>query len=172
MKINKLFTLILLCLLSLKPFAQRNNIWITYGHPKFLYTPGVEANYFLNKYIGIQLGVSTYLLDYNKNQIVNITNNAKFNFYDVNIGACTMLLNKKHKLGATLGIKVHYAPEFDVLHYYEAKGYNIYFDSSELRPSYGADLGLFYCYKRITGIIKFDTSRNKFRVGIGYSFKK
>lgn len=171
MKINKLLATCLICLFSSMLFAQKSNVWLTYGQSKFLYSPGAEFNIFINQHIGFQVGVSTYFQAYDENKIVNSSDANSFNFHNANIGLCSHILNKgEHKFGTTIGCKMYYGPEFKILHYYTNGGYNIYFDSSELRPDYGIDMGLFYSYKKITGLLKFDTARKKIRLGIGYSF--
>jgi hypothetical protein len=164
--------LILIFFLSLNNVSsQKSNIWLSYGQSVFMYSPGIEANLFFNKYIGLQLGVNTYFQTYDRKKIVNVSDDYSFNFYNANINICAYILVKsKHKIGVTTGFKTYYGPEYEVLHYYNHGGYNIYFDSSELRPSYGIDLGLFYLFKRASAILKYDTARNKFRIGIGYSF--
>lgn len=157
---------------SATTFSQKNNVWTTYGQSKFIYSPGLEFNHFFTKHIGIQFGVSMYFQDNEPYRIVNVSDSYSYNFfYNANIGLCTNIINKpKHKLGLTSGFKIYYGPEFDILHYYNAGKYYIYFDSSELRPSYGVDFGVFYSYKKITGLVKFDTARKKIRFGIGYTF--
>ena len=158
-------------IISSTAFSQQKNIWLTYGQSIFLYSPGVEFNSFVNKRIGFQLGINTYILDYNPKKIINISDYNTFNFYNANIGLCSNILNnKKYKLGVVLGFKAYYGPEFKPIHYY--KDEYIYFDSSELRPTYGVDFGFFYTYKRITGLLKFDTARKKLRVGFGFTFNK
>ena len=56
------------------------------------------------------------------------------------------------------------------MYYYKDGGYNIYYDSFNLEPEYGIDLGIFYVTKKVSTIIKFDTARNSIRIGIGYFF--
>ncbi|MCV6630708.1 MAG: hypothetical protein OIF50_12725 [Flavobacteriaceae bacterium] len=173
---NRLFNTILVCALISVSFnlkAQKANLWMTHGYSKFLQAPGVEANYFFGKHIGVQLGVSAYLQDYNPNQIANTTDDSSINFYNANIGLSHYLLRKpSHALGITAGFKIYYGPNYKPLYFYEEGGYTIYFDNSGLRPSYGADMGIFYNFKRISFLIKFDTAREMFRFGIGYVFIK
>lgn len=168
---NKMFLTGLISLFSCLGFSQKNNLWLTYGQSKFLYSPGLEFNYFLKKKIGIQVGICTYFQDYDENKIVNYKDFNSFNFHNANLGLCTNVLTKKeHRFGVELGFKVYYGAEFEILNYYKKGGYNIYYDSSELRPAYGIDLGLFYSFKKVTGLLKFDSARQKMRIGIGYLF--
>jgi hypothetical protein len=172
MKPIKLLFITFFCLFTVNSYCQKSNIWITYGQSKFVYSPGIEANYSFNRYIGIQAGVNGYFQIYDTKQIVNITENILFDFYNTNLGLCTHIIYKeKHKLGLTAGLKGYYGPEYDVLHYYKDGGYNIYYDSWDLEFSYGVDIGIFYTYKRFSTILKFDTARNKLRLGIGYALK-
>jgi hypothetical protein len=160
-------------IISNTAFSQQKNIWLTYGQSTFLYSPGIEFNSFINDRIGYQLGINTYILDYNPNQIVNTTDKNKFNFYNANIGLCGNILNKnKFRLGVTLGLKIYYGPEFKTLHYFKDEDYYIYFDSSGFRPKYGVDFGFFYSYRKITALLKYDTARRKLRFGLGYIFGK
>lgn len=171
--IKILFIIYLLGVCSNVAFAQKTNAWLTYGQSKFMYSPGIEVNHFINKHIGIQIGVNTYFQYFDPQRVTNITDDYTFNFYNTNLGVCAYILQKEnHHLGVTAGFKIYYGPEYETLHYYEAGGYYIYFDSSGLNPAYGADFGIFYTFKKITGIIKFDTARNKIRVGLGYSFHR
>ncbi len=171
MKINKLLATCLICLLSSMIYSQQYNVWLTYGQSKFLYLPGAEFNFFINKHIGFQAGFSTNIKCYDENKVVNDSETYPFNLHNGNIGICGNILRRgNHKIGATIGLKAYYGPDFEILHYYKKGGYNIYFDSSELRLDLGVDLGFFYSYKRITGLFKFDTARKKIRIGIGYSF--
>ena len=172
MKIIKILFLVIIIIPN-TAFSQQKNIWLTYGYSAFLYSPGIEFNSSINDNIGYQLGVNTYILDHNPNQIVNLSNDAKFNFYNANVGIFRNVLNINNcTLGVTLGVKVYYGPEFENLYFYSYGDYNIYFDNSELRPTYGLDSGIFYSYRKITAILKYDTSRNKFRIGLGYVFSK
>ena len=172
MKIIKILFLVIIIIPN-TAFSQQKNIWLTYGYSTFLYSPGIEFNSSINDNIGYQLGVNTYILDYNPNQIVNLSNDDKFNFYNANVGIFGNVLNINNSiLGVTLGVKVYYGPEFKTLHYYSYGDYNIYFDNSELRPTYGLDSGVFYSYRKITAILKYDTSRRKLRIGLGYVFYK
>ncbi|MBL4624488.1 MAG: hypothetical protein JKY42_05050 [Flavobacteriales bacterium] len=167
----RLHLITLMCLFSIVAFSQKTNIWITYGQSKFMYSPGVEVNYFFNQHIGLQMAVNTYFEVYNPSQIVNITDDYLFNFYNANLGLSSYLLyTEKHKIGVEIGFEMYYGPEFVLLHKYEQEGYSIYYDSSELRPSYGADFGIFYTFQKISTLIKFDTARKKMRFGIGYTF--
>lgn len=87
------------------------------------------------------------------------------------MGLCSTLFSKgNHKVGSTLGFKIYYGPYYVPLHYYKEGGYYIYYDAWEKKPNYGVDFGLFYTFKRISGIVKYDTARNNMRFGIGFSF--
>ena len=171
-KNNTLLTIILLTSLSLNSaFGQKSNVWLTYGQSTFMYSPGVEANFFFNRYIGLQLGANTYFHRYDENRIVNVSDKNLFDFYNANLNICSYpIFGSKQKMGITIGFKYYYGPEYDILHYYKNDGYNIYFDSSGFSSDYGIDFGIFYLFKRLSIISKFDTARNKLRIGIGYAF--
>jgi|TARA_B110000967_G_scaffold48661_1_gene49422 hypothetical protein len=165
--------LFFLSIISNNAFSQQKNIWFTYGQSTFLSSPGIEFNSFVNNSIGYQLGINTYFLNYIPNQIVNISNDDNFNFYNANLGICSNILNiNNSSIALTLGFKIYYGPEFKALHYYKDEDYYIYFDSSELRPEYGIDFGLSYSYRKITAILKFDSARRNLRFGLGYIFGK
>ena len=57
--------LLLTILLPLTNYAQKTSIMFTYSQSKFLFSPGLEANYFFHPKLGFQAGVSSYFLDYN-----------------------------------------------------------------------------------------------------------
>lgn len=172
MQAIKISLIISFILLFFNPsFSQKTNIWLTYSQSKFIYSPGIEANYFFNRYIGLQLGVNVYSPKYDPTQIVNVTDESLLDFYSANLGFCSIVLNRgDSKLGVTVGFEINYGPEFKILRYYTSGGYNLYFDASTLDASFGIDFGVFYSFKRLTGILKFSTARKKIRLGVGYSF--
>ena len=151
--------------------AQNTNVMITYSQSKFIYSPGLEVNYFFRPKLGLNFGLNSYIMNYDPNQVVNITDNYFFNLYNINIGVCGILLeNDKFKIGYSLGGKLYYGPIFKPLHYFENGGYYIFYDSSEFMPDFGIDMGiLYYIKKYITGI-KYDTARGKIRIVAGLSF--
>ena len=152
-------------------YTQNRSLWITYGQSTFMYSPGLEFNYFFSKRFGVDVGVNAYIQDYDNDKVVNVKDNSKFNFYNANIGVSAYVLKREeHKIGVIIGGKIYYGPEYVALHYYKEGGYNIYYDSSQLNPEFGVDFGVFYFFKRISSIIKYDHVRNNFRIGIGYLF--
>ncbi len=162
-----LITLLLLSIIF-SANAQKSHVWMSYGQSKFLYAPGIEANFTIYEDLGIQVGVASYIQDYKREQIINVTDDYKFNFYNANLGISYHIkINKNHSLLMHMGTKFYYGPNFEVLHHYKEGGYNIYFDSSGLRPKYGIDLGCSYSYKRWSILLKYDTARSNFRIGIG-----
>ncbi len=159
--------------LSTNAYSQYKNVWLTYSQSKFIYSPGIEANYFFNNRIGIQAGVNSIIHTYNPNQVANVYFNQTFNFYNANVGLSSYFYNKKEqKLGVTVGFKAYYGPNYKFLAHYKTGGYNIYFDSSLWKPNFGVDFGIFYVKNKFTTIAKFDTAQKKIRFGIGYSFGK
>ena len=141
--------------------------------PNFFILRVLRVTIFFNKYIGFQIGVNSSIQNYEKSKIVNISDDYRFNFNSANVGICHTFLNQEaHKIGLAIGFKVYYGPDFIPLHYYKDGGYYIYYTSSRFQTTYGADFGLFYVFKRISGILKFDTARRNIRVGIGYAFGK
>ena len=159
--------LIISSFISTNLLSQKNNFWITYAQSKFLYCPGIEFNSVLYKNTGLQAGFSAYILDYQPENIVSISNDAKFNFQNANIGLSQNFNNiKLHQFGVYLGLKLYSGPEFKFLHFYDRP---IYYDLYQLNSiQYGADFGIYYLYKRITTLLKFDTARKKIRLGIGF----
>lgn len=106
-------------------------------------------------------------------QIVNRTERSSVNFYNANIGICrNFRINENHHLGLTVGGKLYYGPYFREIAYYNQGGYSIFADSFYLRVSTGIDLGIYYSFRRISALIKYDTARKQLRFGIGYRFMK
>lgn len=153
--------------------AQKANLWVTYTHSKYLHSPGIESNYFFNNYFGVQLGASVYFQKYEQNEITNYCEDYSFKFYNANLGLAVNIINsEKHNFGITSGFKIYYGPDFKPLHYYKKEHYMIYYDASGFQPTYGLDLGMFYNFKHLTTLLKFDTARNQLRIGVGYTFKR
>ena len=162
---------IVISFLTQETIAQKVSVMATYGQSTFMYSPGIEANYFFHEKIGVQLGVSAYFLAYKPNQLVNISNHEKFNFHNLNIGVCGILLNyEKIKISYTIGGKMYYGPVFEPLHFFESAGYYIYYDASRSKADYGVDMGLFCYLNRYIVGIKFDTARHNIYYLIGWSF--
>ena len=148
--------------------AQKTQLWLTYGQSRFLYAPGIEGTFLFTGRFGIQVGVSSFVQSYPPEQVAKVTEKGSFNFYNANVGLSGYLFRiNNHRWGATAGFKVYYGPEFELLHYYRAGGYAVYFDDSQLRPSYGIDMGFYYSYRWFTVVLKYDTARGKIRMGIG-----
>jgi hypothetical protein len=172
---NKISSIIifLLTLINTNVFAQKATIWATYGHSKFMLSPGIEANYMLNNKIGLQMGAGSYIQVLNTNKISSTTADDVFNLYNANLGICTYVYKKNdERIGFTSGLKVYYGPDYKPLQYYKEEGYYIYYDSSLFKIDYGLDFGIFYVKDKLSFLLKFDTARNKFRIGLGYSFSK
>lgn len=145
--------------------------WLTYGHSKYIFSPGIEACYLFRPHLGLNLGVSFYKQNPDHSRVTNITHDDSFGFYNANMGVSGYLFRfKNHSIGLIAGFKLYYGPDYRILRYYEEGGYYIYFDASTLQPDYGIDLGIFYIYKKITLLSKWDFARNRLRIGIGYRF--
>ena len=172
MKIIKILLLIFIVLPKVIT-AQKGSIMVTYSESKFLYAPGLEVNYFFYKNFGLQIGLSSYFLDYRPEQIANqyIKNNYYQYLYNVNAGVCNLIVDyKKIKLGWTAGWKMYYGPEFKPLYFYESGGYYIYSDVAGRKFIHGIDLGVMvYTKKHVLGI-KYDTARGQIRWLAGWSF--
>jgi len=146
--------------------------WLTYSHSKYIYSPGIEACYLFRDRLGVNLGLGVYFQNPDHTKLTNITHEASFGFYNLNLGASAYLFKSElHSIGLITGFKLYYGPDYRKLRYYEEGDYYIYFDSSSLQPDYGLDLGIFYNYKKLSLLGKWDFARNRFRVGIGYRFK-
>jgi hypothetical protein len=168
MKIKLLFYFLLLSTFS---NAKKANVWLTYSNPKFVYAPGIEGNYFFNKYIGVQLGTSVFFENYNKDQVVNAAEYGSFNFLSLNLNAVTHLYEKgEYSIGFTVGARMYYGPHYKLLFESSSNDYEIYFNASDIEVDFGVDLGLTYRYKKISSLFKFDTGRSSFTFGVGYSF--
>jgi hypothetical protein len=128
-------------------FAQKSrHFWFTYGHIKLL----------------------------NKERIANQLYPSNFFFYNFNMGPSTEFkINEKHSLGAGVGVIIYYGPDYKFLHHYVDGDYDIYFDASnKFRPDMGADFSIFYAYKRISALVKFDLARKNWHVGYGAKLEK
>ena len=163
----RVVTILIICsFISINVLCQKNNFWITYSQSKFLYCPGIEFNSIIYKNTGVQAGFSAYILNYQPDNIVSVSNDSKFNFQNANFGISQNIINKKlHQIGVYLGVKIYNGPEFKLLHIYDRP---IYYDIYPFNSiQYGTDFGIYYSYKKYTTILKFDTARNKLRFGIG-----
>ena len=170
----KFITLVFL-LFFLKGLAQKNGVMITYSKANFIDSPGLELSYFFKPNFGIEFGLSTYFIDYNPDQLVNIAHNNYdnylFPFYDLNLGICHSLLTKNSfRFYTSFGLKYYYSPHFKPLHYFESSDYYIYHDSSQRRPDFGIDVGFFGNIKNYLLGVKFDTARLQFRWCLGWVF--
>lgn len=163
----------LLILLLIAPSANAGEplCWLTYGHSKYVGSPGIEACYLFRPRIGVNLGAGFYFQNPDHSRLTNITHEAGTGFYSANIGLSGYIYDfNDHSAGMILGFKLYYGPDYRKLRYYEEGGYYLYFDASFLHPDYGLDFGIFYAYRRFSLIGKFDLARNRFRLGIGYRF--
>ncbi|KPK86189.1 MAG: hypothetical protein AMS27_05595 [Bacteroides sp. SM23_62_1] len=146
--------------------------WLTYSQSRYIFSPGIEACYLFHPHIGVNAGISAYIQNPDHSKVSNITHNPSFNFYNANIGLSGYLFRfENQSVGLIAGFKLYYGPDFRKLHYYEEGGYYIYFDASSLKVDYGFDMGIFYSYKKIVLLAKWDFARNRVRLGIGYRFK-
>lgn len=146
--------------------------WLTYSHSKYVYSPGIEACYHFRDRLGVNLGLGVYYQNPDHSKITNITHQDSFGFYNVNLGASSYLFKSKvHSIGLIAGFKLYHGPDYKRLRYYEEGAYYIYYDASALQPDYGLDLGIYYNYKKLSLLSKWDFARNRFRIGIGYRFK-
>jgi hypothetical protein len=171
MIITRTLLIIMTLLITQLTIAQKTNVMLSYSQSKFIYSPGLEISHFISPKIGIEFGINTYFINYQSDQLVNITDNYLFNIYNLNIGICGKITNnEKIKVDGTIGAKVYYGPEFTPLHYFESEDYYIYYDSSEFRPDLGIDVGLICHIKKYLTGVKYDTARNKLRLLVGYSF--
>lgn len=169
----KILVIICFILLGLKGFSNTTSVWLTYGQSKFVYSPGIEAIYKFSPSFGIQLGLAFFYQNYQEYQVVNISKFGVFNLYNGNLGGSYSLLKKgNHTVSVNAGGKFYYGPEFDFLHYYNNGNYKIYFDSAPYRFVFGMDFGICHQFKRCSYLLKFDTTRNKLRLGLGYTFGK
>jgi hypothetical protein len=163
------FILIILLGVQTGVLAQKWVSWVTYNQSKFIYSPGLEMNYLFIDRLGINIGIGAYFQAPKEDQIINKKHNSNFSYYDANIGLCSNIIHFDHSsIGAILGFKVYYGPEFKKLHYYKPGGYYIYFDQSFYRPEFGVDLGLTFSMKKISFLTKFDFARYRIKIGIGY----
>lgn len=155
-------------------YPKSRHLWLTYGHTKFIASPGIESALFFHKNVGFQLGINTYGRIVKEAQMANLLFKSNFSFYGFNIGPATEFkIKENHTLGGSVGFKIYYGPDYRFLKYYEEGGYNIYFDAANtLRPEYSVDFGLYYSYKMLSTLVKYDTARDNWRVGIGVRFEK
>ena len=172
MRNTKLLIIFPLLFSTINLNAGESVYWMTYGHSKYVYSPGLEACYFFRPYLGVNLGASVYFQNPDLSRITNVTHDASFGFYNVNMGVSGHIFRfENHSAGLIAGFKLYYGPNFRKLRYYEEGDYYIYFDASILKPDYGLDLGIFYIYKKFTLLSKWDFARNRLRIGISYRFK-
>ena len=172
MKTINILLLLLICVHQ-ETTAQKFNIMVTYSQSDFIFSPGLEVNYLFYGKLGLQLGASTYFLDYNPDKLVNQSGQTDYyrSFYNSNVGLSGVLVNyKKVRIGWTAGWKMYYGPNFRPLYFYEKGGYYIYSDASGGRLDHGIDMGiLLYAKKHVLGI-KYDTARGQIRWVAGWSF--
>lgn len=162
-------SLLILLLITHSVKAGEPISWLTYGHSKYVGSPGIEACYLFRPRIGVNLGVSFFFQNPDHSRLTNITHDAGFGFYNANAGLAGYVFNSgNHFVGLIAGFKLYYGPDYRKLRFYEEGGYYLYFDASFLHPDYGLDIGLFYAYRKFTLLGKFDLARNRFRLGIGY----
>lgn len=171
MKRIKLILSILILLVAVNVKSGDPICWVTYGQSKFVASPGFEAGYFFNPYLGINLGVGFYIQNPDFLQLTSIIHEASGGFYSGNIGYSGYLYQSEiHSIGIITGFKFYYGPDYRKLRYYEEGSYYIYYDSASLKMDYGLDMGVFYTHKKISLLAKWDFARNRFRIGLGYVF--
>lgn len=145
--------------------------WFTCGHSRYISSPGLEASYLFSSRFGLDLGLGMYIQNPDHLQLTGIIHSARFGFYQANFGLSGYVYKKNlHRVGLNAGVKIYYGPDYRLLRYDPIRNENIYFDGSSLQPDYGLDLGIYYVYKRITVLCKWDFARNRFRAGLGYKF--
>ena len=167
----KLYMISLMLLYAFCAKAGEPLLWLSYGHSKYVASPGIEASYLFKDRLGVNLGVSFYYQYPDHSKVTSITHDASFGFYNTNLGfAVKVLSHEDHAVGLIAGFKLYYGPDYRKLRYYEEGGYYIWFDASSLQPDYGLDTGVFYTYRRIAILGKWDFARNRFRLGIAYRF--
>ena len=167
--------ILIIPLLFLTNFAEAGEpiYWLTYGHSKYVMSPGIEACYLFRPHLGVNLGVAVYIQNPDHSRVANITHNASFGVYNANMGISGYLFrSENHSAGLITGFKLYYGPNYRKLDYYEEGDYYIYYDASNHQPDFGIDLGIFYVYKRFTLLGKWDFARNRVRIGFGYRFNK
>jgi len=165
--------ILVICILLIAPGVKAGEPlgWVTSGYSKYMVTPGIEACYLFRPQLGINLGISTYLQYPDHSCITNITHNAPFGFFNANLGFSGYFLKlDNHRAGLITGFRIYYGPDYRKLRYYDEGGYYIYYDASSLQIDYGLDLGIYYIYKKVSLLCKWDFARNRIRVGIGYRF--
>lgn len=171
MKIIKQILIILALLFINDVEAGEPHFWLTYGYSKYIQSPGVEACYLFRPHIGIHAGLSCYIQYPDENRVTNIFHTGTTGIYNANIDyAGYIFRSQKHTVGFMAGFKIYFGPDYRKLIYDEEGEYYIYYDASSRLPDYGLDLGLFYRFKRVSILGKLDFARNRFRIGIGYSF--
>ena len=171
MKVPRLILIITILFFTNYVKAGEPLYWLTYGHSKYVFSPGLEACYFFLPYLGVNLGVSVYIQNPDYSRLTGITHDASFGFSSVNVGySVNVFRSENHAAGLIAGFKLYYGPDYRKLRYYEEGGYYIYYDASSLETDYGIDTGIFYLYKKYTLLGKWDFVRNRFRLGIGYRF--
>jgi hypothetical protein len=146
--------------------------WLSYGHSKYVSSPGSEAAWLFRDRVGINIGVGFYYQYPDHSRVTSITHDASFGFYCANVGlAAKLFTHQEHSAGLIAGFKLYYGPDYRKLRYYEEGGYNIWFDASALQPDYGPDIGAFYSFRKYSFLVKWDFARNRFRIGLGYRFR-
>ena len=157
--------------------GQNKNIMFTYQQSKFIYSPGLEFNYYFKEKSGLNLGINFFIFNYEPTQLVNISNHYiidhnGLHFYNFNIGFCHRFLNyNKFKITASIGGKWSYGPNFKPLYFYEESGHYIYYDAAtEGKNNFGIDTGIFSYFQSYIFGIKFSTDNYKFRYVIGWEF--
>jgi hypothetical protein len=156
-------------------FAQKSrHLWFTYGHSKYIMSPGFETALFFHENIGFNLGFGTYIQLYKEERIANQLFKNKLFFYNFSMAPSTQFKFKdEHALGAAVGVVIYYGPDYQFLQHYEDGGYDIYFDSAnKFRPDMGVDFSVFYSYKRMSALFKYDLARDNWHIGYGARLEK
>lgn len=146
-------------------------VWLTFGHSKFIASPGIEASYSFKPGIGCYAGVDIYLQNPDPVRLNSMIHESRLNFYSANLGLSGRFFNSGHLAAGLLGgVKMYQGPDYQELIYYEEGGYSIYFDASTLKPDFGIDIGGYISYRKVSVLSKYDFARKRFRIGLGYSF--
>lgn len=169
---RKALLLVIIIWLSNSSLGQSSKMWLMYGKAQYLHSLGLEADIILHRKVGIHFGAGSYYQKYDPNRVINAEYGDKMGFYNANLGASLSVWQKnENSITLNLGGMMYFGPDYEPFYYYAKGEYYIYYDSSRYIPDYGVDLGISYTHKRFSSIIKFDTARNKFRFGIGFTFK-
>lgn len=107
--------ILIIPILLLTNFAEAGEplYWLTYGHSKYVMSPGIEACYLFRPHLGVNLGIAVYRQNPDHSLLTNITHNASFGLYSVNMGISGYLFrSENHSAGLITGFKLYYGPDY------------------------------------------------------------